>query len=101
LYAATPGIKVAPSAIRVICKDGRGHPGTDGGFGRVHAPFSSKPRAQGSGREPALALARDQVDVADELGAALAAFQHDLAAVEGLQLDAMATLTMVAFGSSW
>ena len=33
------------------------------------------------------ALARDQRDVADQFGAALAALQHDLAAVKRLQFD--------------
>src|SRR3954453_2649040 len=39
--------------------------------------------------QAAFALAWDQVDVADQLGAALAAFEHDLAAVKRLELGTM------------
>src|SRR5882762_3869097 len=45
--------------------------------------------AQETAEPPPLALAWNEVDVADELGAALAAFQHDLAAVERFELHAM------------
>jgi hypothetical protein len=45
--------------------------------------------AQEAAEQLALALAGDQLDVADEFCAALAALQHDLAAVERLQLDTM------------
>ena len=45
--------------------------------------------AQEAAEQVAFALARDQIDVADQLGAALAPLQHDLAAVERLQLDTM------------
>ena len=48
-----------------------------------HAPFS--PHCKSAGKA-AVAVARDQVD---ELGAALAPFPHDLAAVDRLQLDTM------------
>jgi hypothetical protein len=48
-----------------------------------HAPFS--PHCKSAGKA-AVAVARDQVD---ELGAALAPFPHDLAAVERLQLDTL------------
>ena len=51
--------------------------------------FRGIARAQEVAEHAAVAVAWDQVDVADELGAALAAFQHDLAAVERLQLDTM------------
>src|SRR3977135_459323 len=45
--------------------------------------------AQEAAEQAALALARNEIDVADQLGAALALFQHDLAAVERFKLDAM------------
>src|SRR6476646_10500986 len=45
--------------------------------------------AQEAAEQAALALARDQVDVADQLGATLAPLQHDLPAVERLQFDAV------------
>jgi len=44
---------------------------------------------QEAAEQPPLAVARNEVDVADKLGATLAAFQHDLAAMESLQLHAM------------
>src|SRR3954469_2638455 len=55
---------------------------------------------QEAAEQLALALARDQLDVADELCAALAALQHDLAAVEGFQLDAMRDADDGGLGSS-
>src|SRR4030081_2554698 len=45
--------------------------------------------AQETAEQAALALAWDQVDVADELGAALAPLQHDLAAMKGFQFGAV------------
>src|ERR1700675_317545 len=39
---------------------------------------------QEAAEQPALALARNEIDVADKFRAALAPLQHDLAAVEGL-----------------
>src|ERR1700733_15041173 len=45
--------------------------------------------SQETAEQPALALARDQIDIADEFRSALASFQRDLAAVIGLELDAM------------
>src|SRR4029453_16768524 len=45
--------------------------------------------AQESSEQAWSALPRDQRDVADQFGAALAALQHDLAAMECLQLDAV------------
>ena len=56
--------------------------------------------AQQAAEQPALALARNQIDIADKLGAALAPLQHDLAAMEGSSSARWATLTMVAFGNS-
>src|SRR5438046_6229990 len=47
------------------------------------------PIPQEAPEQPAPALARDEVDVADEFCAALAPLQHDLAAVEGFELRAM------------
>src|SRR5260370_21213816 len=46
--------------------------------------------AQEAAEQPALALARNEIDVADEFGAALAPLKYDLAAVKGLKLGAMA-----------
>src|SRR6476620_4691335 len=46
--------------------------------------------AQEAAQQPALALARHEIDVADEFGAALASLVHDLAAVKGIKLGAMA-----------
>src|SRR6476659_8843206 len=46
--------------------------------------------AQEAAQQPALALARNEIDVADEFRAALAPLEHDLAAVKGLKLGAMA-----------
>src|SRR6266508_1001151 len=43
--------------------------------------------AQESSEQVSPVLARDQVDVADQFGAALAPLQHDLAAVKRLQFD--------------
>src|SRR4051812_32060316 len=64
--------------------------------GRQFTPLSSRrlfwrelALTQEAAEQLALALARDQVDVADEFCAVLAALQHDLAAVEGFQLGAM------------
>src|SRR5258708_40022425 len=54
--------------------------------------------AQEAAQQPALALARNEIDVADEFGAALAALEHDLAAVEGLKLGAMADADDSGFG---
>src|SRR6266700_856359 len=52
-------------------------------------PFSRRLRrlavAQQAAEETAVALARDQVDVAYELGAAIAPLQHDLAAMKSFQ----------------
>src|ERR1700712_5148485 len=45
--------------------------------------------AQEAAEQAALALARNEIDVADKLGSALPALQHDLAAVEGFELGAM------------
>src|SRR6185312_535170 len=45
--------------------------------------------AQEAAEQASSALARDQVDVADQLGAALAPLQHDLAAVKRFELDAV------------
>ena len=45
--------------------------------------------AQEAAEQPAPGLARNEVDVADELCPALPPFQHDLAAVEGFELGAM------------
>jgi hypothetical protein len=39
--------------------------------------------AQEAAEQAGFAFARNEIDVADEFGAALAPFQHDLAAVEG------------------
>src|SRR6266478_4914807 len=44
---------------------------------------------QESAELSSLALARNEIDVADEFCAALAPLQHDLAAVKGLQLRPM------------
>ena len=43
--------------------------------------------SQEAAEQAAFALARDQIDIADEFGAALAPFQHDLAAMEGFEFD--------------
>ena len=51
--------------------------------------------------QPAPALARDEIDVADKFRAALAPLQCYLAAVEGFQLGAMGDADAVAIGSSW
>src|SRR4051812_399295 len=45
--------------------------------------------AQEAAEQAARALARDQLDVANQLGAPLASLQHDLAAVKGFQLGAV------------
>src|SRR4051794_37045860 len=42
--------------------------------------------AQEAAEQAAPALARNELDVADQLGAALAPLKHDLAAMEGFQL---------------
>src|ERR1700732_2034995 len=44
---------------------------------------------QEAAEQTTLALARNEIDVADEFRPALAPFQHDLAAVEGFELGAM------------
>src|SRR3954454_13962787 len=63
------------------------HPGY--GLRTSRRLFRRPALAQEADEQLALALARDQVDVADEFCAALAALQHDLAAVKGLRLDTM------------
>src|SRR4051794_7528251 len=63
------------------------HPGY--GLRTSRRLFRELALTQEAAEQLALALARDQVDVADEFCAALAALQHDLAAVEGFQLGAM------------
>src|SRR4051794_11993150 len=45
--------------------------------------------AQEAVEQAAFALARNEIDIADEFCAALAPLQHDLAAMKGFQLGAM------------
>jgi hypothetical protein len=84
---ATGGLLSGPStAMRRRTHPFPSHANTLPKWGRRkkhHAPFS--PHCKSAGKA-AVAVARDQVD---ELGAALAPFPHDLAAVDRLQLDTM------------
>src|SRR6476469_9780566 len=54
--------------------------------------------AQEAAEQAWSALARDQRDVADQFGAALAPLQHDLAAVKRLQFDAVGDADDGGFG---